>query len=152
MILAVKYDMKKVIIFTGIIILALLICGCTTVSQEESPPVIGTPNLVGNWTGPMYGYTEGTGYTTFSNETLTMSVIEQHNRVFSGVITFSNLVESWEDKTFAGVINRDGKTLTIVEQEGGFCSGSIIAPDEIELTYVDIGKPFSIAIDTLKKE
>lgn len=144
--------MKKAIVCTGLIIMAVLICGCTTVSQDASPSVIDTPNLVGNWSGPMYGYIEGTGYTTFSDETLTMSVIEQHDRVFSGVITFSNHIESWEDKTFAGVIDRDGRTLTIVEQEGGFCSGSIIAPDEIELTYLDTGEPFSIAIDALKKE
>ena len=144
--------MKKAVIYAAIIILALLICGCTTVSQEASPAVIDTPNLVGNWTGPMYGYIEGSGYTTYSDETITMSVTEQHDRVFSGVMTFSNKVNSWEDKTFAGVIDRDGRTMTIVEEDGGFSSGSIIAPDEIELTYMGIGKPYSIAIDTLKKE
>jgi len=141
--------MKKALIFTGIVVLALLICGCTTVSQEASPA--DTPNLVGNWTGPMYGYIEGTGYTTFSDETMTMMVTEQDDRVFSGVMKFSNKVKSWEDKPFAGIIDRDGRALTIVEEGGGFSSGSIIAPDEIELTYLDIGEPFSIAIDSLKK-
>lgn len=144
--------MKRAIIFTGFIILALLIGGCTTASKESTTAVPEIPNIVGNWTGPMYGYTEGTGYNTFSDETLTMSVTEQHDRVFSGVFTFSNLVESWEGKEFAGVIERDGKTLTIVEDKGGFCSGFIITPDEIELTYLDIGEPFSIAVDSLKKE
>lgn len=142
--------MKKLIAFAGFIIFVLLTCGCTTVSQDASPA--DTPNLVGNWTGPMFGYIEGTGYTTFSDETITMSVTEQNDRVFSGVMTFSNKVKSWEDKSFAGIIDRDGRTLTVVEQEGGFCSGSIIAPGEIELTYLDIGEPFSIAIDSLKKE
>ncbi|KQC06682.1 MAG: hypothetical protein APR55_04730 [Methanolinea sp. SDB] len=142
--------MKKLIAFTGFIILALLTCGCTTVSQDASP--VDTPNLVGNWTGPMYGYIEGSGYTTFSDETITMSVTEQHDRVFSGVMTFSNKVKSWEDKPFAGIIGLEGSTLTIIEEGGGFSSGSVIAPDEIELTYLDIGEPFSIAIDSLKKE
>lgn len=143
--------MRTAIICTGFIVLGLLICGCTTTSQETATPVQETPNLVGNWSGPMYGYIEGVGYTTFSDETLTMNVIEQHNRVFSGVLTFSNRVVSWEDKTFAGVIDNNDRTFTLVEQGGGFASGTLITPDEIELTYLEIGQPYNIALDALKR-
>jgi hypothetical protein len=134
------------------LVLAVLICGCTTVSQEMRPPVPETPNLLGNWSGTMNGYMEGRGYTDFSNETITMRVTEQHDRIFSGVFVFSNRIEIWNSKTFAGVIGRDGRTLSIVEQEGGSCTGSLIAPNEIEVTYLDIGEPFMIAVDVLKKE
>lgn len=143
--------MKKVIVCMGFLILALFMCGCTTTSQEPAPTVHVTPDLLGNWSGTMYGYIEGTGYTNFSEETMTMMVTEQHDRVFSGVMTFSNQVFHWEDKAFAGIIGPDGMTLNIVEHGGGFSSGSING-DEIELTYLDTGEPFMVAVDSLKKE
>ena len=77
--------MKNVIVCMGFLILALFMCGCTTTSQEPAPTVHVTPDLLGNWSGTMYGYIEGTGYTNFSEETMTMMVTEQHDRVFSGV-------------------------------------------------------------------
>lgn len=144
----------KAIVMAGLIVLAALISGCTTTQHpgEPVPPVPEIPDLVGNWSGPMYGYEEGTGYTTFSSEIMTMKVTEQHDRVFAGVITFSNRVESWADQAFAGVIDRDGRTLTIVEEYGGSSTGVLLSPGEIELTYIDTGEPFSIAVDVLKKE
>ncbi len=52
---------------------------------------------------------------------------------------------------FGGAIGRDGRTLTIVERNGGYSFGTLIAPDEIELTHTDDSEPSDIAIDTLQK-
>jgi len=49
------------------------------------------------------------------------------------------------------VIGRDGRTLTIVEQEGGYSSGMIVSGNEIELVYAKSGGNFSVAIDTLRR-
>ena len=65
-------------------------------------------------------------------------------------MTFSNQVFHWEDKAFAGIISPDGMTLNIVEHGGGISSGSING-NEIELTYLDTGEPFMVAVDSLKK-
>jgi hypothetical protein len=51
---------------------------------------------------------------------------------------------------FAGSIGRDGRTLSIAEKDGGYCSGTLLATDEIELTYMQDGSPYSVAIDSFK--
>jgi hypothetical protein len=49
------------------------------------------------------------------------------------------------------VIDRNGRTLTVVEQDGGYSSGMIVSENEIELVYAESGGNFSIAIDTLRR-
>jgi hypothetical protein len=39
----------------------------------------------------------------------------------------------------------------MVQREGGYSTGTIISPDEIELIYMDTTDPFTIGIDSLKK-
>lgn len=137
-----------------ILLSAVLICGCTTTSQQTTVAAAPeTPDLVGNWTGTMVGYEHGVGYTDFVGYTITMSVTEQEDRVFSGVFSFTNETGSsvWEEALFAGVIDRDGRTLTLIQNGGGYSTGSILAPDEIELIYADGTDPFNIAIDSLKR-
>lgn len=143
-----------------LLLIAVLICGCTTTSQQNTVaaatpeiPNLIVPNLIGNWTGTMVGYEHGVGYTDFVGYTITMSVTEQQDRVFSGVFSFTNETGSpvWEEALFAGVIGRDGKTLTLIQNGGGYSTGSIITPDEIELIYADGTDPFNIAIDPLKR-
>ncbi len=101
----------------------------------------------------MVGYAYGVGYTDFSGYTITMSVTKQEDMVFSGEFTFTN--ESgfrvWENAPLAAVIGRDGRTLTLTEDGGGYSTGSIIAPDEIERIYADGNDPFQIAINALKR-
>ncbi len=141
------------ILCASILILAVLICGCTTTAQKSNTAVAGTPDLVGNWTGTMKGYDYGTGFNDYSGYTMTLSVIEQQDRVFSGEVSFTdpNGTPVWGVTPCAGVIGRDGKEITIIENEGGYSSGSLIAPDEMEIVYADGRDPFSIAIDSLKK-
>jgi len=93
------------------------------------------------------------GFTDFSGYIITMSITEQQDRVFSGEFIFTN--ESgfrvWENAPCAGVIGRDGRTLTMIEDGGGYSTVSIVAPDEIEIIYADGNDPFQIAVNALKR-
>lgn len=132
-----------------VVIIAVLACGCMAAApaQTTAPAV---PNLVGTWTGPMEGYDEDGGFTDYPFLKATMTVTEQHGRLFSGHILFT--LNGTETTTgFAGAIGRDGRTLSIAEKDGGYCSGMIMAADEIELTYMQDGSQYSIAIDSFKR-
>ncbi|PKL61657.1 MAG: hypothetical protein CVV31_10005 [Methanomicrobiales archaeon HGW-Methanomicrobiales-2] len=150
----------KTVLCASILLLTVLICGCTTTNSQNTVaaatpeiPNLIVPNLTGNWTGTMKGYDDGTGFNDYSGYTMTLAVIEQQDRVFSGEVSFTNQTGSpvWGVTPCAGVIGRDGKAITIIENEGGYSSGSLIASDEMELIYADGREPFSIAIDSLKK-
>ena len=39
----------------------------------------------------------------------------------------------------------------MTEKGGGYCFGDVLGQDEIELTYMQDGSPYSIAIDSLKR-
>jgi hypothetical protein len=58
---------------------------------------------------------------------------------------------SEQNEAFAGVIGLDGKSLTIIEQNGGQDTGTITGPDDLELIFLDHSLPYSIAIDWLKR-
>jgi len=136
-----------------VIIIAVLASGCTAAAPAVTPAPATTPaipSLVGTWTGPMAGYDEGSGFTSYPNLTLAMTITEQHGRIFAGDMVFSSNGTS-EKSGFAGAIGRDGRTLSITEQDDGYCSGEIIGADEIELTYVQAGSPYSVAIDSFKR-
>ncbi|RXE56634.1 hypothetical protein ABH15_00125 [Methanoculleus taiwanensis] len=145
----------KIVLCALILLIAVLISGCTTTTSQANTvaAAAGTPDLIGNWTGTMVGYEYGMGYTDFSGYTITMSVTEQNDRIFSGEIFFTNETGSpvWETAPCAGVIGRDGKTIRLIEYGGGSSSGTLIAPDEMELVYSDGSDPFSIAINVLKR-
>jgi hypothetical protein len=144
-----------------VIILAVVACGCTTSAPAAAPsatPVqtlagataAAIPDLTGTWTGPMKGYDEGTGFSDYPDLKVTMTVTEQHGRIFAGEFVFG--VNGTETKSgFAGAIGRDGRTLSIAEKNGGYCTGEILAADEMELTYMDDSSPYSIAIDSFKR-
>jgi hypothetical protein len=150
----VKMTMKAMSC-VSILLLGVLIGGCTTVSQESkntsTTAVADTPNLLGNWSGTIAGYTKGAGYDAFSNDTMIMKVTEQKGRVFSGDIGLANQSGVWKAVTFAGVVGRDGRTLSMVEGKGGHSSGDLVAPGEIEFIYSDEAEPFTIAINSLKR-
>ncbi len=141
-----------------VIVMAVLACGCTAAAPAASSPPAGVqatavaiPNLTGTWTGPMQGYDQGTGFTDYADFKVSMAITEQKGRLFAGTITFTANGTS-SDSGFAGAIGRDGKTLTITEQGGGYCTGEILGPDEIELTYVHDLAPYSVAIDSFRRK
>jgi len=133
----------------------LLMSGCTTSAPSAQPAQTtnptGIPNLVGNWTGPVKGYTEGMGYREFSNVSMTLVITEQKDRLFTGYMLFPLLSGTTRTEGFAGVIDRDGKTLRIVEYTSGHCDGTIVSTNEIELINIDNGEPAMLGIDTLKR-
>ncbi|OPX72296.1 MAG: hypothetical protein A4E40_00951 [Methanoregulaceae archaeon PtaU1.Bin059] len=77
----------KAILYAGILVmLAMLVCGCTTTppSEEKPPRTQKIPNLLGNWSGTMTGYTEGKGFIDYSGTQITMMVTGQKDRIFTG--------------------------------------------------------------------
>lgn len=146
----------KTILCAGLLLAAVLFCGCTTSSDQSTVTAdIQTPNLIGNWTGTMTGYVDGIGYTDYSGYTLTLRITEQEDRVFSGEATFAEQL-GWESVPFAGVIGRDGRTITMVQSggsdgDGGYSSGYLTGSDEMEVIYSVVSNPFSITIDVLKR-
>jgi len=146
---------------------AVLFSGCTTPQAANLPgqspgpgPAVSTPaaatpaplpDLTGNWTGPAYGYADKKGFTDFGGELMTMRVTDQKDRLFSGQMFFRSRNGGTENETFAGVIGRDGTSLTIIEQNGGQDTGTVISPNEIELIFMNHAAPYSIAVDSLKR-
>jgi hypothetical protein len=142
----------KIALVPVLLVMAVLLAGCTGAAPATAPAntaPAAIPDIRGEWSGPMAGYEEGIGFTDYAGMKITMVVEEQHDRLFSGYIVF-NGTES--KKSVAGAIGRDGKTITMVEKDGGFSDGMIYGPGEIELTYMQDTAPFSIALDTLRKK
>jgi hypothetical protein len=146
-------DGMKAIVCAGILLLlaVVLTCGCTTAPIQGGTATPVTPDLAGNWSGTWKNYTEGTGYSDGAGYRMTMSVTEQQDRIFSGELYFFRPDGSTVIYTFAGAIDPNGTTFTLVEENGGYCSGTYSAPDTIELIYVNDASPYTIAIDSLKK-
>jgi hypothetical protein len=107
--------------------------------------------MLGNWTGSAKGYIERAGYRDFSVANLTMSVTEQHDRFFSGTMTFPLANGSTRSEAFAGVIWTGGKSFRIVEYASGHDDGIILSENEIEMVYMDDNDPSFIMLDTLKR-
>jgi hypothetical protein len=145
----------KIVLCAMTLLIAVLICGCTSAESQPATAAAAneTPDLIGNWTGTMVGYEYGEGYADYTGYTMTLSITEQHDRIFSGEITYTNESGSpvWGTTPFAGAIGRDGTTLTLIEPEEGYSTGSLIGSDEMELIYANGDDPIEIAIDSLKR-
>ena len=140
----------RLLVLTAILLAAVALCGCTSVTTPDTPPLPPFPNLVGNWSGPMTGYDQGPGYTNYSGSIMVMTVKEQKDRIFSGMIDFVPPIGNHPAKEFAGVIDRDGRTIRLAE-EVGYSTGTVLSKDEIEIVYSKDGTPFTVAIDSLKR-
>ncbi len=143
----------KPVVYAGIILLfisVVLVCGCTSTVQSPGTTVT-IPSLIGNWTGTWKDYAEGVGYENGAGYSMTASVTGQQDRIFWGTLYFTDPKGITSNETFAGVIGPDGKTLKVVEQDGGYSSGTYTAPDQVELIYTYSGENYNVAIDTLKK-
>ncbi len=131
--------------FRAILALFVLLAG-TGLSVAE------IPNLVGNWTGTMAGYTEGLGYIELNaSEAIKFVVSEQRDRLFTGqfIVKLQNGSERME--AFSGSIGLDNKTLYIAEYDQGYDMGTIISKDEIELSYLEDGEVAKMAIDRFRR-
>ncbi|MFZ2472966.1 MAG: hypothetical protein WAW52_13645 [Methanothrix sp.] len=122
--------------------LAAMVFLATGISSAE------VPDMLGVWTGSWNGYDDGAGYSNLSeNDSITLTIVEQKDRIFSGNITIQLDNETMDGKGFAGAIGLDGKTLYAAEFDGGYAVGTIISKDEMELIYLKDGENGSVAID-----
>lgn len=133
-----------------LLLLAALACGCTGTAAPPAGASPSIPLITGTWAGTMNGYDRGTGFNGHPNGTVTLTVTEQHGRVFAGTITVVDDTAPVFSAEVAGVIGRDGRSLTVVE-ESGYCTGEITGPDTIELVYGNDAAPFTVAIDTFRR-
>ena len=143
---------------TALVLLAIaaivLACGCTAADTNTPPaaPVAPAeiPDLTGTWTGTMTGYDDGIGFNDHAGGTATLVITGQQGRVFAGNLTVTEGNVSLFSGGFAGVIGRDGRTLSVVE-ESGYCTGEIVDDNTLEFVYMDDNPPFAIAIDTFRR-
>lgn len=141
----------KRILYGLILIAVVLVAGCTATAPSTGTATSpGIPDLTGKWVGSMTAYIDGTGYVSSPAGTMTVIVTNQSGRVFNGTMTFTD-DKTAESLQFAGAISQDGKTLTIVNENGGYDTGSIISPDELELVFVSDKPPFTVSVDSLKR-
>lgn len=152
----------RLLLFTGILLaVVVLACGCTSSPNSTTPETTvvaldsaattgAIPDLVGNWTGTAKGYTQKTGFTDYPGSTFSMKVTEQKDRIFTGEFIYADANVTVRSR-FGGVVDRDGTQLSFAEENGGYSRGLLVAPDEIELVYVEDGPSFEVAIDTLKR-
>lgn len=107
------------------------------------------PDLVGNWTGSQNAYIAENGvYKLSENQSTSLSIIEQKDRLFTGYVTYPSngkvIVEN-----LAGAIGLDNKTFYIAELIDGYDYGTIISDDEIELIYLADGDKGRTVINKL---
>ena len=122
------------------------------VPPRDSGTTVSTPDLTGDWTGTFKNYVAGEGYGNGTGYTIIMSVADQQDRIFSGTLYITNSTQAIVyHQAFAGAVGPDGKTLTIVQSDGSYTTGTYTAPDQVELIYALSGENYDVAIDTLKK-
>jgi hypothetical protein len=132
--------MKRIWCF-ALLAMALLAVG-TSAAQ--------VPDLLGIWTAKWSSYDNGMGFSNSTeNESLILAISEQEERIFAGNITFEVDNQTKGSHGFAGAIGLDGKTLYIAEFDEGYCLGTMISNDEMELIYLADGENGSVAIDRL---
>ncbi|MFZ3147898.1 MAG: hypothetical protein WA137_02540 [Methanothrix sp.] len=124
--------------------LAAMVFLATGISSAE------VPDMLGVWTGSWSAYDDVAGYSNLTeNESITLTIVEQKDRIFTGNITYRLDNETTGGEGFAGAIGLDGKTLYITEFDYGYSFGTIISKDEMELIYLADGENGSVAIDRL---
>ena len=131
--------------FVLLVFLIVLVCNITSISAAE------IPNLVGNWSGSSVGYMEDLGYTAYSDGTFTVHITNQTERVFIGYIMKKDALGEEEQKVISGVLSADGTNVYLAEHDEGISLGTILGPDEIELTYLKPGALVYAGIDRLTR-
>ncbi|MEN6610847.1 MAG: hypothetical protein ABFC24_08385 [Methanoregulaceae archaeon] len=109
------------------------------------------PDLLGTWTGTTISYDQEIGSANSGNISVTMIISNQKGRFFTGSL------EWWANGNrstipVAGIIGRDGRTFTMLENRNEYVFGEILATDEIELANLNTGSSGMISIDSLKRQ
>lgn len=110
--------------------------------DADSAPV---PNLVGTWTGPFKAMRE----TTVADGALTVRVLEQDGALLKAEKSWQSLGVAGNvagkavkeaTEPLVGVIDFDGKSVHLAEQDdNGLYAGRLVAPDTLELVYIEAG-------------
>ena len=154
----------KIVVAIILVIAAVLAGGCissappspVTTVQPQASQTLTTPhgvlNLLGNWSGPARGYTEGVGYRDSGVWNGTMVVTEQRDQFFSGhmVIPYKNGTVRTEG--FSGVITPDGNTFRLVEYDlHEHADGWIRSENEIQMIWIMEEEPQSIMVNFFQR-
>lgn len=152
-----------------VLVFLVFVCGCSSQAPLAPTALSATPHpdpgagnyttphatisLLGNWTGPARGYTEGIGYRDTGTQLMTMTVTWQKDRFFAGNFIFPYRNSSYKmTEGFAGVIAHDGETFRIIEFDSHeHDDGWILSKNEIEIIFMDDEEPQHIMIDSLKR-
>jgi len=105
------------------------------------------PDMVGNWTGPYDAHKADEGFFKGDSGVLFLNITEQKDRIIIGYTSLKKSDGTEEKRDLAGVISADGTEISCAERNNGYSHGTIIGPDEIELTYVSDTDPVRVALD-----
>jgi len=135
-----------------VILAGIALCaGCTTVNTTPATPAV-VPNLLGTWTGPAKGYTEGIGFRDSQSVNATMLVTQQQDRIFTGNLAIPYRNGTVRNEGFAGIISQDGKTFRIVEFDPHeYDDGVILSENKIEMVFIFAEEPQSIMLDSFTR-
>lgn len=154
----------KIVVAMVLVIAAVLAGGCissappspvTAIQPEVSHTLTtphGLPNLLGNWSGPARGYTEGRGYRDSGSWNGTMVVTEQRDQFFSGYMVIPYKNGTVRTEGFSGVITPDGNTFRLVEYDlREHADGWIRSESEIQMVWMMVEEPQSIMVDFFQR-
>ena len=122
----------------------------TATNPTATPAVPAMPDITGNWSGISIGYTGAASGYQVIHGMITMNVTDLKDRLFRGQVAYV-VNGSLVTKDFAGVFDRDGKTIETVEYPDGFSDGVVISADQIQLVFRNTVNPSDISIDTFKR-
>ncbi len=120
------------------VVIAVLLVAAIGLSVAE------IPNLVGNWTGSIKGFSKDIGYMDVNKPgDLTMVISEQKGQAFIGNFSLNFSLPKaglmQETEGFSGIIGSDNKTLYFAEYDKGYDIGTILSNDTIEAVYIEDG-------------
>jgi len=145
------------ILFT-ILIITLLVSGCTSSTQENVPPMTTqVPTITaspGNAPASMTGYPDITGVWKsddeagyYLNTTIqpvaigenTWIFTSQHGHIVEGYKVFKQPDGTFANQTLVGIFDPDGKSVYLIDQPGGWAKGTIVGPDTLFLVLTHAG-------------
>jgi hypothetical protein len=114
------------------------------------------PDLKGVWKGTVHGIKHGTGDEKAhkkeselgkkSSLDMTLTIEAQDGRVISGTHASPR-----DSEKAVGVIRGDNKTVLITDEDG-FIHGKLLAPDKMEVVYMEAGPVQVISLGTYTKQ
>ena len=150
----------KTILTIILVILAVLISGCTTtaptitpLTTTSSPQSVSTnaviPDVTGLWIGT------GTGYTTIDDfyyyPKNIFNISKQKGQVFVGRKEYPRSDGKTYYENFSGIVTMNGEVYE-ADSNGGFSLGRLTSPNTMELNYLEEGADTKAIIITLSRQ